>query len=79
MMDAGEIGREFGRIGSRIFIESLIGANFGNMSLRSGDGFYITRNGSDLDIPEEPVYVPPEGPVPDQVQASTGFTGRFTK
>lgn len=69
MMDAGEIGQEFSRIGSRIFTESLVGANFGNMSLRSGDGFYITRNGSYLDIPEEPVYVPLEGPVPDQASS----------
>lgn len=65
-MEAGEIGEEFGRIGRRLFMEALLGANFGNMSIRSGDGFFITRAGSFLDIPGEPVYVPLKGPVPEQ-------------
>jgi L-fuculose-phosphate aldolase len=69
MTDAGEIGEEFGRIGKRIFTEGLLGANFGNMSVRSGDGFFITRTGSYLDIPGEPVYVPLEGPVPDHASS----------
>jgi L-fuculose-phosphate aldolase len=64
-MNAGEIGQEFGRIGRRLITEALLSANFGNMSLRSGDGFYITRTGSYLDIPGEPVYVPLEGPLPE--------------
>lgn len=69
MMDPGEIGQEFARIGRRLFTEALLGANFGNMSLRLGDGFYITRNGSYLDIPGEPVYVPLEGPFPEQASS----------
>ena len=63
-MDAAETGKEFGRIGRRLFTAGLLSANFGNMSVRSGEGFYITRTGSFLDVPEEPVYVPLEGPVP---------------
>ncbi|MDD1682744.1 MAG: aldolase [Methanoregula sp.] len=69
MTDAREIGREFGRIGRRLFTELLLHANFGNMSIRSGDGFYITRAGSYLDTPGEPVYVPLEGPVPPQASS----------
>jgi L-fuculose-phosphate aldolase len=64
-MDAAETGQEFGRIGRRLFTEALLFANFGNMSVRSGDGFFITRRGTYLDVPELPVYVPLEGPVPD--------------
>jgi L-fuculose-phosphate aldolase len=63
-MDAAEMGKEFGRIGRRLFTEDLICANFGNMSVRSGNGFFITRKGSFLDVAEQPVYVPLEGPVP---------------
>jgi L-fuculose-phosphate aldolase len=63
-MDAAEMGKEFGRIGRRLYTEALISANFGNMSVRSGNGFFISRTGSFLDVPEQPVYVPLEGPVP---------------
>jgi len=63
-MDAAKTGEEFGRIGRRLFSEALVGANFGNLSVRSGNGFFITRTGSFLDVPEKPVYVPLEGPVP---------------
>jgi L-fuculose-phosphate aldolase len=63
-MDAAETGNEFGRIGRRLFTAGLLSANFGNMSVRSGNGFFITRTGSFLDVPEQPVYVPLEGPVP---------------
>jgi L-fuculose-phosphate aldolase len=70
-MDAAETGQEFGRIGRRLFTEALLGANFGNMSVRSGNGFFITRKESFLDVPEQPVFVPLEGPVPDT--ASTEY------
>jgi L-fuculose-phosphate aldolase len=63
-MDATETGEEFGRIGRRLVAEAFLGANFGNMSIRSDNGFFITRTGSFLDVPEQPVYVPLEGPVP---------------
>ncbi len=55
---------EFKRIGRRLFSEGLVGGNFGNMSIRSGDGFCITRTGAYLDDPGEPIFVPLEGPVP---------------
>ncbi|MDD1715474.1 MAG: fuculose phosphate aldolase, partial [Methanolinea sp.] len=42
---------EFKRIGTRLRQEGLIGANFGNLSVRADDGFYITRTGSYLDDP----------------------------
>lgn len=55
---------EFKRIGRRLFSEGLVGGNFGNMSVRSGDGFFITHTGAYLDDPGEPVLVPLDGPVP---------------
>ena len=56
--------KEAERIGKRLFREGLVGGNFGNMSVREGDGFFITRNGSFLDEPGDLVFVPLEGPVP---------------
>jgi L-fuculose-phosphate aldolase len=56
---------EFKRIGRRLFSEGLVGGNFGNMSVRSGDGFFITHTGSYLDDPGEPVFVPLDGPIPE--------------
>lgn len=64
MKDAGEITVDFSRIGRRLVTEALVGANFGNISIRSGDGFFITRHGSYLDVPAEPVYVPLEESAP---------------
>jgi L-fuculose-phosphate aldolase len=55
---------EFKRIGQRLFSEGLVGGNFGNISIRSGVGFYITHTGSYLDDPGETVFVPIDGPVP---------------
>ncbi|MDD1711275.1 MAG: aldolase [Methanoregulaceae archaeon] len=69
MRDAGEIKEDFCRIGHRLFAEALTGANFGNLSIRVGDGFYITRRGSYLDTPGEPVYVPLEGASPPQASS----------
>ena len=48
---------EFERIGKRLIQEGLLGGNFGNMSLRCEDGFYITASGSFLDRPGELVHV----------------------
>lgn len=56
--------KEFERIGSRLFQERLIGGNFGNISVRADDGFYITRTGSYLDDPGKTVLVPFEGNAP---------------
>ncbi|NYT07405.1 MAG: aldolase [Methanomicrobiales archaeon] len=60
---------EFGRIGKRLFAEGLIGASFGNMSVRSGTGFFITRSGSYLDCPKSPVFVPMDGDVPEDASS----------
>src|SRR5512136_725017 len=56
---------EFERIGKRLFAEHLVGGNFGNISVREGDGgFYIKRTGAYLDTATEPVLVPLAGEVP---------------
>jgi len=55
---------EFERIGKRLFLEHLVGGNFGNMSVREGSGFFIKRTGAYLDVAEEPVFVPLTGDVP---------------
>ncbi len=55
---------EFVRIGKRLFAEHLVGGNFGNMSVRTGDGFVIKRTGTCLDIATEPVFVPLSGDAP---------------
>ncbi len=52
------------RIGRRLHDEGLISGNFGNISLRSGDCFCITRAGCYLDNPGKPILVPLEGEVP---------------
>lgn len=56
--------REFERIGKRLFAEHLVGGNFGNMSVRENNGFYIKRTGDYLDDVKELVFVPLDGPVP---------------
>jgi len=55
---------EFESVGKRLYQEKLVSANFGNMSVRDGEGFLITRSGAFLDDPGELVYVPLEGDVP---------------
>ncbi|NMB79788.1 MAG: aldolase [Methanomicrobiales archaeon] len=62
---------EFERIGKRLFAEHLVGGNFGNMSVRVDEGFYIKRTGTYLDVNNEPVFVPLEGPAP--VDASSEY------
>lgn len=61
---------DFERIGKRFFDETLIGANFGNMSVRKGDeGFFITRTGEYLDTPGEIIFVPMEGDAPQDASS----------
>ncbi len=60
---------EFERIGKRLFAEGLLSGSVGNMSVRSGSGFFITRNGSYLDCPATLVFVPMEGDVPEQASS----------
>jgi len=55
---------DFERVGKRLCQEKLVTANFGNMSIRDGEGFFITQSGAFLDNPGELVYVPLEGDVP---------------
>jgi L-fuculose-phosphate aldolase len=61
--------REFERIGKRLFAEHLVGGNFGNMSLRSDGGFHIKRTGDYLDDVRELVFVPFDGPVPQNASS----------
>jgi L-fuculose-phosphate aldolase len=65
----GMLAHEFERIGKRLFTEGLVGANFGNMSVRGEDGFYITRTGCYLDVPCNPVFVPMEGLAPGEASS----------
>jgi len=61
---------DFERIGKRLFSEHLIGASFGNMSVRKGDeGFFIKRAGAYLDIPGAPIFVPLEGSAPKEASS----------
>jgi len=55
---------EFRLIGERLIREGLVSGNFGNMSVRSRDGFLITATGSYLDDPGPLVAVPLGGPAP---------------
>ncbi len=55
---------EFERIGKRLFSEHLVGANFGNISIREGAGFFIKKTGAYLDIAGELVFVPLNGEAP---------------
>jgi L-fuculose-phosphate aldolase len=50
---------ECARIGRRLFNEGLVTGNFGNMSIREGDGFSITRRGVYLDNPGDLVFFLP--------------------
>jgi len=59
------LDQEFERIGGRLFLEGLVGASFGNMSVRADGGFWITRSGAYLDVREAPVFVPDGGEAPD--------------
>ena len=53
---------EFSRIGRRLFSEHLVGGNFGNMSVLTPEGYFITRTGSYLDAdPAEIVLMPRNG------------------
>lgn len=61
--------KEFQRIGERLRQEGLVGANFGNMSVRDGAGFLITRNGAFLDCPKELVHVSLAGSVPPEASS----------
>ncbi len=63
------LDQEFERIGKRLFSEGLVGANFGNMSVRAEGGFYITRTGAYLDAREMPVYVPEAGDAPSEASS----------
>lgn len=60
---------EFERIGKRLFLEGLVGANFGNMSMRGEGGFYITRTGAYLDAREMPAFVPETGNAPPEASS----------
>ncbi len=44
-----ELTAEFSRIGKRLTTEHLVGGNFGNMSVLTPEGYFITHTGSYLD------------------------------
>ena len=61
---------DFTRIGRRLVAEHLVGASFGNLSVREGEiGFLIKRTGAYLDDPGEPVFVPFSGDVPKEASS----------
>ena len=60
---------EFEQIGKKIIGDRLLTGNFGNLSVRSGDGFYITASGAFLDDPGQLVYVPLKGEVPSNASS----------
>lgn len=60
---------EFLRIGKRLSAEHLVGANFGNLSVREGDGFFVKRAGAYMDEPGQPVFVPFDGVVPAEASS----------
>ncbi|MDO5846320.1 MAG: aldolase [Methanocorpusculum sp.] len=56
------VAEDFSRIGRRLFSEHLVGGNFGNMSVLTQDGYFITHTGSYLDAdPAEIVLMPRNG------------------
>ena len=63
--------KEFERIGKRLFAEHLVGGNFGNISIRQDEGFYIKKTGEYLDAGTGQVFVPLAGDVPNN--ASTEY------
>lgn len=60
---------DFKRVGKRLFFERLVWGNFGNMSMRTDGGFFITHIGCYLDEPGHPIFVPQEGLVPPEASS----------
>jgi len=55
---------DFPRIGKRLFSEHLVGGNFGNMSVKTEEGYFITKTGSYLDAdPAQIILMPLNGRV----------------
>lgn len=64
------VSDSFFRIGKRLYQEHLVAGSFGNMSIRTHDeAFLITRTGSYLDEPGDPVRVPIFGDVPKEASS----------
>jgi len=59
----------FSSIGQRLMNEHLVGGNFGNMSVRTKNGFCITPTGSFLNELSFVVHVPFHGDVPKQASS----------
>lgn len=53
--------RQAAWVGSRLHKEGLVTANFGNISYRGDNGFYIKREGDYMDDLGDMVFVPMEG------------------
>lgn len=56
-------------VGLRLVREGLTSGNFGNLSVRAGEGYLITATGSFLDEPGELVPVPLEGTMPPRASS----------
>jgi L-fuculose-phosphate aldolase len=57
-----KIFSDFSRSGKRLFTEHLVDGNFGNMSARYADGYFVTRTGSYLDVdPAQTILMPLNG------------------
>ncbi len=66
MSGSGSVSEELGKIGKRVLAEGLVAANFGNASVRAGNGFLVKRHGAYLDDPGPLVPVPLDGTVPPE-------------
>lgn len=60
---------EFERIGRRLVAGGLVGASFGNLSVRGDGTIRISRTGCCLDEPGEPVEVPLAGTAPPEASS----------
>ncbi len=58
------LAREVALIGARLINSGLLTANFGNISVREGDYFFITQSGSYLEDPGNLIKVPLIGDAP---------------
>ncbi|MDD1673151.1 MAG: aldolase [Methanomicrobiales archaeon] len=63
--------RDAERIGIRLHAEGLVRGNFGNISIREDQGFYIKRRNAYLDAPRELIFVPQEGAIPEEASRET--------
>ncbi len=71
MSASGSPSSALARIGRRVLAEGLVSGNFGNASVRTGEGFLVKRTGAFLDDPGDLVPVPLEGEIPPEASHET--------